>query len=190
MAVAPEWAHLGLRAGYEARTIMDPVIERPLLGIYRATNIDSFWKAARRLLSAASLTTSSGRHSSTIRFGPRREKNPAVANGFFDAEPLGVISAATRKRFVQISDLFSNRSRNRMRSFIAVSGAASCRHDVTCSVFWKNQSLICAITIMRTAAQGDYARGDEIAPATAPTISDRSSPARIARARAFSAHSL
>jgi len=33
--------------------IIDPVIERPLLGLHRATNIDSFWKAARRLLSAA-----------------------------------------------------------------------------------------------------------------------------------------
>ena len=33
--------------------IIDPVIERPLLGLHRATNIDSFWKAARRLVSAA-----------------------------------------------------------------------------------------------------------------------------------------
>ncbi|PYI54175.1 MAG: hypothetical protein DMC62_04580, partial [Verrucomicrobia bacterium] len=34
-------------------SVIDPVLERPLLGLHRAMNVDSFWKAAQRLLSAA-----------------------------------------------------------------------------------------------------------------------------------------
>jgi hypothetical protein len=69
--------------------IIDPVIERPLLGLHRATNIDSFWKSARRLLSAAipnhlirvDIPAQSG-------FAMIVRKTRPLPNGFFAAEPL------------------------------------------------------------------------------------------------------
>ena len=137
--------------------IIDPVIERPLLGLHRATNIDSFWKAARRLLSAAvpnHLIRLTFQHHPVLPMIVRKTR--PLPNGFFAAEPLrSHLAGRPRKRFVQISDLFSNRSRLTKsvlyRRYLA---PHRCRHGVIL-FFWKNQRLICAITIMRTAAQGD-----------------------------------
>ena len=137
--------------------IIDPVIERPLLGLHRATNIDSFWKAARRLLSAAIPN-----HLIRVTF----QHNPLLPmivtkarpspNGFFAAEPLrSHVAGRPRKRFVRISDLFSNRSCLTKSVFYRRYLAPHhCRHGVVL-FFWKNQRLICAITILRTATQGD-----------------------------------
>jgi DNA-binding CsgD family transcriptional regulator len=83
-------------------------------------------------------------------------KTRPLPNGFFAAEPLrSHLAGRPRKRFVRISDLFSNRSHLTKsvlyRRYLA---PHRCRHGVIL-FFWKNQRLICAITIMRTAAQGD-----------------------------------
>jgi DNA-binding CsgD family transcriptional regulator len=137
--------------------IIDPVIERPLLGLHRATNTDSFWKAARRLLSAAipnHLIRVTFQHNPVLPMIVRKTR--PLPNGFFAAEPLrSHIASRPRKRFVRISDLFSNRSRLTKsvlyRRYLA---PQHCRHGVVL-FFWKKQRLICAITIMRTAAQGD-----------------------------------
>jgi len=139
--------------------IIDPAIERPLLGLHRATNIDSFWKAARRLLSTAipnqliKMTFQDNPVLPTI-----ARKTRPLPNDFFAAEPLrSHVSGRSRKRFVRIGDLFSNRSRLiksvLYRRYLA---PHHCRHGVIL-FFWKSQRLICAITIMRTAAQGDLA---------------------------------
>ncbi len=137
--------------------IIDPVIERPLLGLHRATNIDSFWKAARRLLSAAipnHLIRVTFQHNPVSPMIVRKTR--PLPNGFFAAEPLrSHITGRSRKRFVRISDLFSNRSALTKSVFYRRYLAPHrCRHGVIL-VFWKKQRLICAITIMRTAAQGD-----------------------------------
>src|SRR5678815_2473616 len=93
--------------------IIDPVIERPLLGLHRATNIDLFWKAARRLLSAAvpnHLIRLTFQHHPVLPMIVRKTR--PLPNGFFAAEPLrSHLTGRPRKRFVQISNLFSNRSR-------------------------------------------------------------------------------
>src|SRR5207249_8116084 len=93
--------------------IIDPVIERPLLGLHRATNIDSFWKAARRLLSAAipnHLIRVTFQHNPVLPKIVRKTRPPP--NGLFAAEPLGShLAGRLRKKFVPISDLSSDRSR-------------------------------------------------------------------------------
>ena len=139
--------------------IIDPAIEQPLLGLHRATNIDSFWKAARRLLSTAipnQLIKMTFQHNPVLPTIARKTR--PLPNDFFAAEPLrSHVSGRPRKRFVRISDLFANRSRLiksvLYRRYLA---PHHCRHGVIL-FFWKNQRLICAITIMRTAAQGDLA---------------------------------
>ena len=137
--------------------IIDPVIERPLLGLHRATNIDSFWKAARRLLSAAipnQLIKVTFQHNPVLPTIAGRTR--PLPNGFFAEEPLrSHVAGRPRKRFVRISDLFSDRSRlTKSVLFRRYLAPHHCRHGVIL-FFWKNQRLICAITIMRTPEQGD-----------------------------------
>src|SRR5215831_8233569 len=137
--------------------IIDPLIERPLLSLHRATNVDSFWKAAQQLLSAAipnCLIRLTFQHNPLLPTIVRTTRS--LPNGFFATEPLkSHVAGRPRKRFVSISDLFSNRKHliksTLYRRYLA---PHHCRHGVIL-FFWKKQRLICAITIMRTAAQGD-----------------------------------
>src|SRR5436305_15314943 len=93
--------------------IIDPVIERPLLGLHRATNIDSFWKAARRLLSAAipnHLIRVTFQHNPVLPMLVR--KTPPSPDRFFAEEPLrSHVAGRPRTRFGRISDLSPARSR-------------------------------------------------------------------------------
>jgi DNA-binding CsgD family transcriptional regulator len=137
--------------------IIDPVIERPLLRLHRATNIDSFWKAARRLLSAAipnQLIRVTFQHNPVSPMIVRKTR--PLPNGFFATEPLrSHVVGRPRKRFVRISDLFSNRSGLTKSVLYRRYLAPHHCQDGVILFFWKNQRLVCAITIMRTAAQGD-----------------------------------
>src|SRR5437764_13679267 len=87
--------------------IIDPVIERPLFGLHQATNIDSFWKAARRLLSAAILN-----HLIRVTF----QHNPVLPmlasklrpspSSFLAGEPLSRhLVGHSRNRYVRLADL-------------------------------------------------------------------------------------
>src|SRR5215475_10576646 len=137
--------------------IIDPVIERPLLSLHQATNVDSFWKAARQLLSAAipnCIIRLTFQHNPLLPTIVRTTRS--LPNGFFSAEPLkSHVAGRPRKRFVSISDLFSNRKHliksALYRRYLA---PQNCQYGVVL-FFWKGQRLICAITIMRTPAQGD-----------------------------------
>ena len=137
--------------------IIDPAIERPLLGLHRATNINSFWKAARRLLSVAipnQLIRVTFQHNPVLPAIVRKTR--PLPNGFFAVEPLRTLVAGQpRKKFVRISDLFSDRSRlTKSVLYQRYLAPHHCRDGVIL-FFWKNQRLVCAITIMRTATQGD-----------------------------------
>ena len=137
--------------------IIDPAIERPLLRLHRATNVDLFWKAARRLLSAAipnHLIRVTFQHNPVLPTIVRKTR--PFPNGFFATEPLkSYLAGRPRKMFVRIGDILSNGT-NLTKSVLYRRYLAPhhCRHGVIL-LFWKNQRLICAITIMRTAAQGD-----------------------------------
>ncbi len=137
--------------------VIDPVLERPLLGLHRAMNIDSFWKAVQRLLSAAIPNRLMGM---TLQHNPilpmiTRWTLP-MPDGFFNAAPLkGYIAGRPRNRFVRISDVFANRSSLMKSAFYRrYMTPQRCLHGVGL-FFWQDQRLICVIAIMRTATQGD-----------------------------------
>src|SRR6266404_5509155 len=143
--------------GTKREPVIDPVLERPLLGLHRAMNIDSFWKAVQRLLSAAIPNRLMGM---TLQHNPilpmiTRWTLP-MPDGFFNAAPLkGYIAGRPRNRFVRISDVFSNRSSLMKSAFYRRYMAPQrCLHGVGL-FFWKDQRLICVTAIMRTATQGD-----------------------------------
>ena len=143
--------------GTKREPVIDPVLERPLLGLHRAMNIDSFWKAVQRLLSAAIPNRLMGM---TLQHNPilpmiTRWTLP-MPDGFFNAAPLkGYIAGRPRNSFVRISDVFSNRSSLMKSAFYRRYMAPQrCLHGVGL-FFWKDHRLICVIAIMRTATQGD-----------------------------------
>ena len=137
--------------------IIDPVIEQPLLGLHRATNVDSFWKAAHRLLSAAipnHLIRLTFQHNPVLPAIVRKTRR--MPAGFFAAEPLKrQLASKPRKRFVRIKDLFADGT-GLMKSdlYHRYLAPQNCRYGVVL-FFWKDERLICAITIMRTAEQGE-----------------------------------
>ena len=144
--------------GTKREPVIDPVLERPLLGLHRAMNIDSFWKAVQRLLSAAIPNRLMGL---TLQHNPilpmiTRWTLP-MPDGFFNAAPLkGYIAGRPRNRFVRIRDVFANRSSLMKSAFYRRYMAPQrCLHGVGL-FFWKDQRLICVIAIMRAATQGDF----------------------------------
>jgi hypothetical protein len=143
--------------GTKREPVIDPVLERPLLVLHRAMNVDSFWKAVQRLLSAAIPNRLIGM---TLQNNPilpmiTRWTLP-MSDGFFNAAPLkAYIAGRPHNRFVRISDVFANRNSLMKSAFYRRYMAPQrCQHGVGL-FFWKGQRLICVIAIMRTATQGD-----------------------------------
>src|SRR5213083_2505164 len=145
------------RVGIKREAVIDPSLEKTLLGLHAAINLGSFWKAIQQLLAAAIPNRL---------IGLMLQPNPIlpmiarwtlpVPDGFFAAAPLkSYIAAQQRQRFVRISDLFPNRNSLVKSAFYRrYMAPQKCAHGV-CLFFWKDQRLICMIAIMRTAKQGN-----------------------------------
>jgi len=138
-------------------SMVDPAVEKYLLNLQRAMNVDTFWKAAQELLAAAIPNRVIG---FTLQHNPilppfARWTRPMPA-GFFAAEPVkSYLAAQRRKKIVCISDLFSNRpSLIKSRFYRRYMAPQECAQAV-CLLFRQSQRLVCAIVIMRTATQGD-----------------------------------
>ena len=150
------------RVDMKREPVINPAIARPLLGLHRATNVDSFSKAVQQLLSAAipnRLIRLTLQHNPVLPTIVRPARS--LSEDFFAAEPLKSYIAGRRgKKFVRISDLFSNRSRL-MKSTLYRRYMASRNYGYGVVLFfWKGGRLICAITIMRASAQGDLSAAE------------------------------
>src|SRR5438876_5229148 len=100
------------RVGMKREPMIEPALEKPLLGLHTAMNVEALWKATRRLLSAAIPNRL---------IGLMLQPNPILPmiarwtlpmpDGFFAAEPLkSYIPGQTSQKFSRISDLFSSQS--------------------------------------------------------------------------------
>src|SRR5438093_3512015 len=145
------------RVVMKRKAVIDPSLEKTLLSLHAAINLGSFWKAIQQLLAAAIPNRL---------IGLMLQPNPIlpmiarwtlpVPDGFFATAPFkSYIAAQPRQRFVQISELFSNRSSLVKSAFYRrYMAPQKCAHAV-CLLFWQGDRLICVIAIMRTATQGD-----------------------------------
>ena len=151
------------RVGMKREPMIEPALEKPLLGLHAAMNVEALWKATQRLLCAAMPNRVIGlalQHKPILPMVARWTL--PMPDGFFTAAPLeNYIACRPRHRFVRISDLFPNQSSLIKSAFYRRYMAPQrCAH-VVCIFFWKNQRRICAIAIMRTATQGDLS-GEEM----------------------------
>jgi DNA-binding CsgD family transcriptional regulator len=145
------------KADRERESVIDSTLEKPLLCLHAAMNVGSFWKAIQQLLAAAMPNRLIGLMLQPNPILPMIARWTApMRAGFFTAEPLNsYIAGQPCYRFVQVSDLFPNRSSLMKSAFYRrYMAPQKCAHGV-CLLFWKRQRLICVIAIMRTATQGD-----------------------------------
>ena len=139
-------------------SVIDSAVEKPLLKLHRTINVNSFWKAVHRLLSAS------------IAYhlvGLLLQQNPSapviakwtrfISHDFFAAKALKRCAVQPpRKKCVRLNDLFRTRSSFVRSAFYRRYMAPQrCAHGI-CFFFWKRRRLICAIAILRTATQGDF----------------------------------
>src|SRR5438874_2381332 len=138
-------------------SVADPAVEKYLLSLQRAMNVDAFWKAAQQLLTAAVPNGLIGfmlQHNPIL--PPLTRWTLPMPDGFFTAEPLkSYLAAQLRKKIVRIGDLLSNRrSFMKSRFYRQFMAPQECAQAV-CLLFREKQRLVCAIVIMRAATQGD-----------------------------------
>src|SRR5437773_4695410 len=150
MAIARGCAGKPPRVGMKRESVIDPLLERPLLGLHRAMNVDSFWKAVQRLLSVAIPNRL---------MGLTLQRNPILPmitrwtlrmpDGFFNAAPLkGYIAGRPRNRFVRISDVFANRSSLMKSAFYRRDVARQrCLHGVGL-FFVRDERRVCVIALI------------------------------------------
>src|SRR5213080_222956 len=100
------------RVGMKRETMIEPALEKPLLGLHAAMNVEALWKATQRLLCAAMPNRVIGlalQHKPILPMVARWTL--PMPDGFFTAAPLeNYIACRPRHRFVRISDLFPNQS--------------------------------------------------------------------------------
>lgn len=146
---------LGADAGHGS--ILDPAVEKYLLDLHAAMDLDSLWKSTQLLLEAAIPNQIIGltfRHDPIL---PLIEKwTHSMPAGFFGARRLRqAVAARPRKKFLRIGDLFANRrSFTNSAIYRRYIMPQNCAH-AGCLFFWETRRLACAIVIMRTAATGE-----------------------------------
>lgn len=147
-----------LRVENNLQPVIDPVLERPLLSLHRAMDINSFWRAAQQVLSVAIPNCVIGL---TFRRNPAlpviaRWTRP-ISDHLFTAEPLkSYLARPERKKFLRLRNLFSNRgSFVRSALYRRCVAPHKCAHGL-CLLFWKRQRLVCGIAILRPVSQGDF----------------------------------
>jgi len=143
----------GLEVEAKRGSMADPAVEKYLLNLQRAMNVDAFWKAAQQLLAAAIPNHLIGfmlQHNPIL--PPFARWTLPMPDGFFETEPLkNYITTQRRKKIVRISDLFPNRhSFTKSRLYRRYLAPQKCAQAV-CLLFREKKRLVCAIVIMRAA---------------------------------------
>jgi DNA-binding CsgD family transcriptional regulator len=150
------------RTSRKNQPVINPALEKPLLKLHRAMDVESFWKAVHRVFSASIPNYSVGLSLQQTPGVPVISKwTRRMPDDFFMAEPLRGYTAQPRgKNLVRLDNLFSNRgSYVRSAFYRRYMLPQKCAHGVAI-LFWKRQRLICTIAILRTAKQRDFSRAE------------------------------
>ena len=145
------------KASTRRRSIVDPTLEKPLLHLHAATDIDSFWRAVQQTIEAALPTCFIGLTSQHTPILPRVARSTGRLPGnFFPIVPIEkYFSAHPHRKIVFISDLFSGERRFKKSPFYR-----NCMVPVNgqCAIglfFWDIRRLLAAIIVVRNARQGE-----------------------------------
>jgi DNA-binding CsgD family transcriptional regulator len=150
------------KASAKQRTIVDPALEKPLLHVHAAIDIDSFWKAIQQTINAALPNCFIGLTLQHTPILPRLVRSTQkIRNGFSAITPIETYFAAhPYRRLVLASDVFPDERRLKKSLFYRNSMAPlNARHAVGL-FFWKAKRLLGVIVLMRSAKQGALSQSE------------------------------
>jgi len=135
----------------------DSRIEKALLSLHAALDLEALWKAIQRIINASMADSVIGL---TLQHNPvfpliAKSTHP-IAHGFINAKPLqDYLRAHPRSRFVRMKDVFPERHTLRKSDFYRKYMAPAGYEYAIGLLFWRGRLLMAMIVIMRTAKQGD-----------------------------------
>jgi len=150
------------KATTRLQSVLDPTLEKPLLHLHAAIDVDSFWKGVQDVIEAAFPNCFIGltlQHSPILpRIAKSTEKLPG---SFFPIMPTQkYFSIHPHRNIVSISDFFSDERHFKRSSFyrgciVPLNGR--------CAIglfFWDIRRLLAAIIVVRNLQQGELSPGE------------------------------
>jgi DNA-binding CsgD family transcriptional regulator len=148
------------KASARRRSIVDPTLEKPLLRLHAAIDIDSFWKAVRKAIQAALPTCFIGLTLQHAPILPRIVRwTKKMPRGVFPIDPFEAyfITHPCRK-LVLVSDFFPDeRSLKKSLFYRNYMAPVNGRHAIGL-FFWNAGRLLGVLAVMRNAKQGPLSR--------------------------------
>jgi DNA-binding CsgD family transcriptional regulator len=150
------------KASTKRRSIVDPILEKPLLHLHGATDIDSFWKAVQQVVAAALPSCFIGLTLQHTPLLPRIVRSTAkLPGGFFPIAPFETYFAThPRSRLVLTSDVFPDEDRLKKSLFYRNYMAPLNSRYAIGLFFWNAGRLLGVIVVMRSAKQGPLSRSE------------------------------
>ena len=140
-------------------TILNSVVEKPLLRLHAAPRIEPFWIAVQGVIEAVlpdSLVGLTLQHHPVSPFIAKWSR--PIPDGSFDSKPIEtyLIKHPRGRRFVRSSDVFRECGAMLRSDFYRKYMAPQKRSHAIGLFFWQRQRLLAIIVIMRTSKQGDF----------------------------------
>jgi len=144
------------KASIKQRSIVDPMLEKPLLHLHAAIDIDSFWKAVQQVIEAALPTCFIGLTLQHTPILPRIVRwTRKIPGGFFRIDPFETYFAThPRSRLVLVSDVFPDERRLKKSLFFRNYMAPVNAQHAIGLFFWNAGRLLGVLVVMRSPKQG------------------------------------
>jgi DNA-binding CsgD family transcriptional regulator/PAS domain-containing protein len=142
------------------QSITDPRLEKPLLHLHAAIDVDSFWNAVQDVIGAAVPTCFIGLTLQHSPISPRIAKaTQKLPGGFFPSVPIEkYFNTHPHRKVVFISDFFSDERHFRRSSFYRGCMAPINGRFAIGLFFWNARRLLAAIIVVRSVQQGELSR--------------------------------
>src|SRR5881394_4617371 len=150
------------KATTRLQSVLDPTLEKPLLHLHAAIDVDSFWKGVQDVIEAALPSCFIGLTLQHSPFLPRITKSTEkLAASFFPIMAVKkYFSAHPHRNIVFINDFFSDERHFRRSSFyrgciVPLNGR--------CAIglfFWDSRRLLASIIAVRNLQQGELSPGE------------------------------
>src|SRR5512132_1832246 len=150
------------KAATRLQSVLDPTLEKPLLHLHAAIDVDSFWKGVQDVIEAALPNCFIGltlQHSPTL---PRITKSTEkLAASFFPIMAIKrYFSTHPHRNIVSINDFFSDERHFRRSSFYR---GCIVPLNARCAIglfFWDIRRLLASIIVVRNLQQGELSPGE------------------------------
>jgi DNA-binding CsgD family transcriptional regulator len=140
-------------------TILGSVVEKPLLRLHAAPQIEPFWIAVQGVIEAVLPGSLVGLTLQHHPISPLIAKwSRPILDGSFDSKPIETYLSKHphNRRFLRASNVFPDRGAMLRSDFYRKYMVPQKRSHAIGLFFWQRQRLLAIIVIMRTAEQGDF----------------------------------